>query len=449
MEHRYGEVELTLLDRDGTPLADASVAVEQRRHAFAFGNIAFDLVRMVGGPDPEATAAGRGLRLGRRRSTSSATPTCWLGLFDTATLPFYWGRYEPRRGAPDAARLSRGRDWLAERGVRLKGHPLVWHTVQPDWLLGLPLDEVERLLRARVREVVAASPGCIDDLGRHQRGGHHAGVRERRRTPSPGSPGARGRIHMVRLAFEEARAANPAATLVLNDFDLSSAYECLIEGVLEAGVRIDAIGLQTHMHQGYRGEEEMLEMLDRFARYGLPLHLTETSLVSGHLMPPDIVDLNDYRIADWPTTPEGEARQADEIVRHYRTLVGHPAVRAITYWGLTDSGAWLGAPVGLVRRDGTPKPAYEALRDLIRGEWWLAPTTMRTDEAGRIRVRGFEGDYAVGGATIARRASRISAGSIPRDRAGSPFDTLTTTPVQSRHPMGTFPPSATGGAARS
>ena len=205
-------------------------------------------------------------------------------------------------------------------------------------------------------------------------------------------------------------------TLVLNDFDLSSAYECLIEGVLEAGIRIDAIGLQTHMHQGYRGEEWTLEMLDRFARYGLPLQLTETSLVSGDLMPPDIVDLNDYRIADWPTTPDGEARQADEVVRHYRTLVGHPAVQAITYWGLTDSGAWLGAPVGLVRRDGTTKPAYEALRDLIRGAWWLGPTTMRTDEAGRIRVRGFLGDYAVAAAddrragfTIPRGASRATA----------------------------------------
>jgi len=50
---------------------------------------------------------------------------------------------------------------------------------------------------------------------------------------------ARGRIFMVRLAFDEARAANPAAVLVLNEFDLSSAYECLIEGVLQAGIPID------------------------------------------------------------------------------------------------------------------------------------------------------------------------------------------------------------------
>jgi hypothetical protein len=165
--------------------------------------------------------------------------------------------------------------------------------------------------------------------------------------------------------------------------------------VLEAGIPVDAIGLQTHMHQGYRGEEYMRATLDRFARFGLPLHMTETSLVSGHLMPPEIKDLNDYQIPEWPTTPEGEARQAEEIVRHYRSLVEHPAVQAINYWGLTDDGAWLGAPIGLVRADGSRKPSYLALEGLIKGEWWLPPTELRTDAEGRVTVRGFFGDYTV------------------------------------------------------
>ena len=114
-------------------------------------------------------------------------------------------------------------------------------------------------------------------------------------------------------------------------------------------------------------------------------------------MPPKIADLNDYRIPDWPSTPEGEERQADEVVRHYRTLASHPAVQAVTYWGLSDDGAWLGAPGGFVRADGTPKPSYDALHGLVKGDWWLAPTTMRTDDAGRVRLRGWFGDYEVRG----------------------------------------------------
>jgi len=112
-------------------------------------------------------------------------------------------------------------------------------------------------------------------------------------------------------------------------------------------------------------------------------------------MPPEIEDLNDYRIPDWPTTPEGEARQADELVRHYRTLVGHPAVQVVNYWGITDEGAWLDAPSGLLRRDGSRKPAYDALHDLVKGAWWLPRTTARTDADGRVRIAAFAGRYRV------------------------------------------------------
>nr|BFE79654.1 hypothetical protein GCM10020093_022550 [Planobispora longispora] len=152
-----------------------------------------------------------------------------------------------------------------------------------------------------------------------------------------------GRIPLIRTVFDAAREANPRATLLLNDFDMSTAYECLIEGVLEAGIEIDALGLQSHMHQGYWGEEKTLAVIDRFARYGLPIHFTETTIVSGRIMPPEIEDLNDHRVPEWPTTPEGEERQAEEIVRHYKTLLSHPAVEAMTYWGFSDGG-WLGAP---------------------------------------------------------------------------------------------------------
>jgi hypothetical protein len=70
-------------------------------------------------------------------------------------------------------------------------------------------------------------------------------------------------------------------------------------------------------------------------------------------------------------------------------------VRSITYWGLTDNGSWLGAPSGLVRADGTPKPAFHALRHLVKGDWWLPPTTVTGDDEGRIVVEGFAGRYQV------------------------------------------------------
>lgn len=370
---REVSTEVTVLGSAGDPLVDTEVTISQLDHAFGFGNIGFDFVGDHHDPRLDEL---------------------FLDVFNLAILPFYWSDFEPERGRPRTHQLRAAAEWFTARGVRLKGHPLAWHTLAPVWLLDLPVHEVERELQRRIQREVTDFRGLIDTWD---------AINETVIMPvfENGDNGitrlaARiGRLGMLRLAFDEARAANPSAELHLNDFDLSPAYENVIEEALAAGIRIDGIGLQTHMHQGYRGEDQVLGFVERFARFGIPLHFTETTLVSGDLMPAHIVDLNDYVVDDWPSTPEGEARQADELERHYRSLAGHPAVHSITYWGLTDEGAWLGAPAGLVRRDATPKPAYERLRSLISGQWWVAPTVLRTDDLGRVTVTGWPGRYAV------------------------------------------------------
>jgi GH35 family endo-1,4-beta-xylanase len=382
VRHRTADTTVTVT-ASGAPLAGREVVVAQRNHKFLFGCTGFELMAESEPPVSEL----------------------WLDLFNFATLPFYWGRFEPVRGLPDTERLRRAAQWFVDRGCPVKGHPLAWHTVTADWLMDLSNADIAREQVARIRREVTDFAGVIDAwdvinevvimpiFDKYDNGITRI-CREL------------GRIPMVRMVFDAAREANPHATLLLNDFDMSAAYECLIEGVLEAGVVVDALGLQSHMHQGYWGEERTLAILERFSRYGLPIHFTETTIVSGDLMPPEIVDLNDFQVADWPTTPEGEIRQADEVVRHYRTLLSHPSVQAITYWGLSDGG-WLGAPGGFVRADGTPKPSYEALHALIKGDWWLEPTTMVTDAQGRLRLRGFLGEYEISVAGQATATFRL------------------------------------------
>ena len=69
-----------------------------------------------------------------------------------------------------------------------------------------------------------------------------------------------------------------------------------------------------------------------------------------------------------------------------RILFAHPLVEAVTGWDFAD-GAWLGAPSGLVRRDNTLKPAYQALDRLIHEEWTTS-IHAATDAEGRLEFEG-------------------------------------------------------------
>jgi endo-1,4-beta-xylanase len=389
--HRTTSTTVTIVDAAGAPLAGREVTVEQTRHAFGFGNTGFDFVGLANG---ETDADAESALGGAKPAAAAILEPLWFGLFNHVTLPFYWRRFEPAEGHPDTDRLMAAAKYFAERGATIKGHPLLWHTLAPQWLMEMSDAEVEATIRARIRRDVTAFAGIID-LWDAINEAVILPVFTAEENAVTRLAHSKGQLEMVRMAFEEAHAANPSARLVLNDFDLSADYERLIEDCLAAGIKIDAIGVQTHMHQGYRGEEQITSILDRFGRFGLPVQMTETTLLSGEIMPAHIVDLNDYQVDSWPSTPEGEERQAQEMVSHYRTVFAHPATESLTYWGLADEGAWLGAPSGLVRLDGTPKPAWHALHELIKGEWWMKSTTAVTDDAGRVVIDGIAGTYAV------------------------------------------------------
>lgn len=377
---------------DGQPLPNTPVTVAQKSHDFLFGNIGFELVDWINNYQYGHKKNGKYLLPDSEYDAALAEK--FLAVFNQATLPFYWGQFEPVQGQPRTVPLQNAASWFREHNITLKGHPLVWHTVQPNWLLDKPLNEVESLLRQRIHREVTDFTGLIDTWD---------AINETVIMPvfnngdNAITPLAKqvGRIGMVKRAFEEARAANPNVTLIINDFDMSTAYECLLEGVLAAGIQVDKLGLQSHQHQGYWGREKTQQVLERFGRYNIPIHFTETTLLSGDLMPPEISDLNDYQLDQWPSTEKGEQRQADELEEWYRTLASHPLVEAITYWGIGDRGMWLGAPGGLIRADGTPKPGYDRLKHLIKDEWWVAPTTVMTDADGNVTVTGWKGDYEV------------------------------------------------------
>ena len=369
---RTADVTLTVTDARGRPLPNAAVTVRQTRHKFLFGCHAFRLGTFE---DPKIERAYR------KRIAD---------LMNFATLPFYWGLYEPKEGKPSEARVKRMARWCASKGIRTKGHPLCWHATNanPEWLPGKTLDEAERLQLARISREVEAFKGLIDtwDVINETVVMPVFSVKNRVTDMCK----RRGRVEFVRRVFGRARRANPRADLLINDFVVTPQYKKLIRDSLAAGVRIDTIGIQSHMHERYWGLKEAWAVCERFKTFAKPIHFTELTILSGRLKRGG--DWISPR-KNWHTTRSGEERQARQVEELYSLLFSHPAVEAITFWDFTDANSWMRAPSGLVRKDMSPKPAYEALMRLVKGEWWTDKLKLTTDAAGRATFRGYLGDY--------------------------------------------------------
>lgn len=381
---RTVEATVTVTGADGKPLAGAEVVVTMRRHKFLFG---CNLYMWGELKDPALEEAYR---------------SRFADLMNYATLPFYWGSYEREQGKTRETRLRAMAEWCREQGIRTKGHPLVWHEVPARWQKDMDVDALRRLQLARVEREVKAFTGLIDTWDV---------VNEIAMMPDSSEPIGRlcramGAQELVAAAFALARTTNPKAVLILNEAKHDADWIGFVRKCLDAGVPIDIIGLQSHMHGGYIGARRVWNMAEMFAHVGRPEHWTEVSIVSGR--PKTWKGFQ--TVKDWDSTPEGEKRQAEEVVEFYRLLFSHPAVEAVTWWDFSDAGAWQNAPVGFLRKDMTPKPAYDALKKLIKGDWWTGPLTLTTDGEGRATFRGFLGEYELRAGRAAGRFSLDAPG---------------------------------------
>lgn len=378
-EHRKSTCALTVLDRQGLPVKGVRMKARQTTHEFLFGCGAFDLVYLLDANTPDA-----------ERPRLESVWEAWRELFNYGTLPFYQGRYEPAPGLTEEAVTLRAARALAERGYAVKGHPLCWHSGSAMWLMDRSAEEVFENQKARIRREIGAFHNqikfwdVINEVVIMPEFTHD----ENAITPLCQKM---GRVPLVKALFDVAREADPDATLLINDFILSERYRQLVQDCLAAGVPIGAIGLQSHQHQGAWGRDKLLRIIERFEGFGLPLHFTENTFVSGDLMPPHIVDLNDFKVEAWPSTPQGEDRQARDLLEMLDTLFEHPAVTAFTTWSMIDGG-WLKAPAGLLRADASRKPAFEAYKQRVQNDW-RTDAELVTDERGACVLTGFRGDY--------------------------------------------------------
>ena len=138
--------------------------------------------------------------------------------------------------------------------------------------------------------------------------------------------------------------------------------------------------------RSYYDPRYLYRVLDTFAQLKRPMQITEVTIPA------------------YSNMPEDEAVQAELIRILYSIWFSHPAMEAIIYWNLADGyadGGKLGDMSagenyyygGLLRFDGTPKPAYYALKKLLH-ETWHTALEISTGEANNSAMfKGFYGTY--------------------------------------------------------
>jgi len=393
--HRKSDAVIRVADAAGRPLPGVRVRAKQEASSFHFGANIF----MLGGYPTDAL--------------NEKYEEAYCGLFNAATVPFYWRGLEPEKGSPrfsaDSAPFARRPPpdaviaFCEKRGLKMHGHYLVWDFIKwsiPEWLPADPAAS-EPLWEKRVREIGMRYGHRIKrwDVVNEAVAGS--------RRPSGGFPMPGD---YERKAFAWAEKYFPSdVRLDINETadawekDLE-AYCALVRRLLDGGARIGGAGLQFHLFQdedmrrvlaGKLYPPEMLfGALDRFEALERPLHISEITLTSPG------------------NTEAGLAAQAAVARNYYRLWFSHPAVDGITWWNVPDGGAAPGEDAvfsGLLHEDMSPKPAYLALKDLLHREW-RTEASGTTGDDGCFRFRGFHGKYLVQTETGQESAVILSPG---------------------------------------
>ena len=311
-----------------------------------------------------AAARGTGVRIGTAVDTTAlaedATYRQIVGReFNTVTPEnvMKWALVEPTQGTYDWAAADRLVDFAVRHGQKVRGHTLVWHSQNPDWLTedAFTPAQLRQLLRRHI----------LDEVG-HFRGRIWAWDVANEVFNEDGT--LRDTIWLRALgpgyiadAFRWAHQADPSAKLFLNDYNVewispkSDAYYDLIRQLRRSGVPVHGFGMQGHLALQYGLPTTVLENVQRFDALGMQTAFTEV----------------DIRM-QLPADPIKTAAQAEGFGLLLRACLLVRNCVSYTVWGFTDKYSWV---PGVFEGEGSatpytedyqPKPAYFTLRDTLR-----------------------------------------------------------------------------------
>ena len=279
----------------------------------------------------KAIAASRGILFGTAAATYEFKDADFVAALkrDAAIItPEYEMKrnvMEKRAGQLDFTATDTLFQFARANGMAMRAHPLIWHVSNPAWL-------EERLAQSRDERLLTAYVAAL--AGRY-RGQLHSLDVVNEALAQDGS-GFRQTLWLkafgpryIDMAFDAARAADPNALLVYNDFGcenrplLRAPTLKLLDGMLARGVPVGALGMQAHLSAfGPRVDQRGLrDFLAAVSSRGLSIIISELD-VDDEGGPPDFA-ARDQAVAD-------------EASRFLEVALDNPAIRTVITWSLSD-----------------------------------------------------------------------------------------------------------------
>jgi endo-1,4-beta-xylanase len=279
-----------------------------------------------------------------------------------------FGPIHPRPDTDPDPYDFRGSDALVafaqSHNMVVRGHTLVWHRQVPQWVDkgSFSAPQLADILHGHIKTVMThyASKVYAWDVV-NEAFNDDGTMRHTIWYDQPGIGEGTGTKY-IEQALRWAREADPGAKLFYNDYDAeevnkkSDAIYAMAKDFKARGVPLDGVGFQAHVTLKFDDPAKLgafAKNLDRFAKLGLELHITEL----------------DVRLDDSsPASLSAQAKLYGEIMT---LCVQQPACKLLQTWGFTDKHSWIpsfhkGQGWALLWDDKyQKKPAYEAVHDAL------------------------------------------------------------------------------------
>ena len=392
--YRKGTARIRVVDENGEPVKGALIEAKQTEHDFKFGSNLFHLDEL------ETT------------EKNEIYKEKFAGLFNQATLPFYWNTLEPDQGKPrypkDSPKVYRrpapdlAIEYCREKGIEPKLHCLNYDQYTPDWARNCStVKEYKEHLSERFRQIGERYAKLIPMI---------EVTNETFLTSNDGQIGTPffWDDDFLEWSYLEAKKYFPANKLVINEafaeWDSPNAhtnrnpYYMQIEKLLSKNIPLHGIGLQYHSI--YPREDEIKTLVKRDGRYS-PMYMYAIMDKLSELNLP--LQITEITIPAYSCEEDDEALQAELIKNVYSMFFSQKNMEGVIYWNIPDgyhhgatpgdmTSGWNYYHGGLLRFDMSEKPAYKTLKKLIY-EDWTTNAQIVTDEDGYATLRGFHGEY--------------------------------------------------------